>query len=136
MKLGFPDESGGIVGSQAVAGIPQYIMIFKYDLKGYSEQEALPDEHQKPMYASVEAVDGYIVLNFKRFIVETGEKKLLAMVPITSSMSFLTLLAREMSQTGAKMLIILSRVEPPKFIIPIKASVYLAASWKAWHGDF
>ena len=47
---------------------------------------------------------------------------LLLMVPRTSSMHFLTLLVRDMAKTGAKLLLILSRVEPPKFLIPIKES--------------
>ena len=33
--LGFPGDSVGMVGAQAVVGIPQYNMIFKYDLKEY-----------------------------------------------------------------------------------------------------
>ena len=43
VALGFPDESGGMVGSQAVTGIPQYNMIVKYYLKGYADQAVLPD---------------------------------------------------------------------------------------------
>ena len=34
VDLGFPDESGGMVGDQDVVGIPNYNTIFKYDLKG------------------------------------------------------------------------------------------------------
>ena len=37
VALGFPDESRGMVGSQAVIFIPQYNMIVKYDLKGYAD---------------------------------------------------------------------------------------------------
>ena len=59
-------------GSQAGVGIPQYNMIVKYDLKGYNYQAALPDEHHTLMDASVEAVDGNIVLNFKSFLFEEG----------------------------------------------------------------
>ena len=44
VDLGFPDESGGMVGYQAVVGIPQYYMIVKYELKGYADQAALPDK--------------------------------------------------------------------------------------------
>ena len=47
---------------------------------------------------------------------------LLLMVPITSSIKFLTLLVRNMAQTGANMLLILAQLEPPKFLIQIKAS--------------
>ena len=46
-----------MIGDQAVVGIPQYKMIVKYDLKGYADQEALPEKHQTLMGASVEAVD-------------------------------------------------------------------------------
>ena len=53
--------------------------LVKYDLKGYTEQEALQDEYQTLMYASVQAVDGDIVLKFKKLLVEEGEKKLLSM---------------------------------------------------------
>ena len=44
MDLGFPDYSGGMVGVQDVLDIPQYYMIVNYDLKGYTDQEALSDE--------------------------------------------------------------------------------------------
>ena len=47
-------------------------MIFKYDLKGYAEQAALPDEHQTLMDSSVESVDVDIVLKFNKFLVEEG----------------------------------------------------------------
>ena len=77
------------------------------------------------MDAYVEAVDGDIVLKFKKFLVEYGEITLLSMDPITSYVHLLTLLVVDMAQTGAKLLLILDRVEPPKFIIPIKASGYL-----------
>ena len=54
---------------------------------------------------------------------------LLLMVPRTLYMHFLKLLVRDMAQTGANMLLVLTRVEPPKFLIPIKASGYLMESW-------
>ena len=41
VELGFLDESGGMVGDQAIAGIPKNYMIVKYDLKEYSDQAAL-----------------------------------------------------------------------------------------------
>ena len=72
VALGFPDESGGMVGAQAVVGTPQYNMIVKYDLKGYADQAALLDEQQTLMDASVEAVDGDIVLKLRKFLVEEG----------------------------------------------------------------
>ena len=62
--------------------------------------------------------------------------KLLLMVLRTSYMNFLTLLAREVAQTGAKLLLILAWVEFPKSLILIKASGYLMVLWKARHGDF
>ena len=67
--LGFPDESGGMVGSKAIICIPQYNIIVTYDLKGYSDQAALPDEQQKLMDFSVEAVNGGIVIKFKNLLV-------------------------------------------------------------------
>ena len=63
-----------MVGSQAAIGIHQYNMIVKYELKGYSDQEALPYEQQTLMDASVEAVYGDIVLKFNKFPVEEGGK--------------------------------------------------------------
>ena len=51
---------------------------------------------------------------------------LFPMVTRTSSMIFLTLLVRDMAQTGAKILI-LAWVEAPTFLIPIKESGYLMA---------
>ena len=51
VDLGLPYESGGIVGAQYFVDIHQYYMVVKYDLKGYSGQAALPDEHQTLMYA-------------------------------------------------------------------------------------
>ena len=45
-------------------------MIVKYDLKGYAYQAALPDKQQTIVDDSVEAVDGDIVLKFKKFLVE------------------------------------------------------------------
>ena len=50
---------------------------------------------------------------------------LLSMVNITSSINFLKLLVKDMAQTKAKLSLIVSRVEPPNCIIPIKASGYL-----------
>ena len=73
VALVFPDESGGVIGAQAVIGIPQYNIIFQYDLKGQAEQVALPDEHHALMDASVEAIDGDIVLKFKKFLLEQGQ---------------------------------------------------------------
>ena len=70
VALSFPDQSGGMFGSKAVVVIPQYSMIFKYYLKGYSKQAALTDKHQTLMGASVEAVDGDIVLKFNKFLLE------------------------------------------------------------------
>ena len=69
MYLGFLDESGGMVGAEASVVIPQYYIIVRYDLKGYSDQAALPDKHHTLMDASVGAVDGDIVLKFKNFLV-------------------------------------------------------------------
>ena len=37
-----PDDSGSMVGYQSYKSITQYNMIVKYDLKGYSDQAALP----------------------------------------------------------------------------------------------
>ena len=73
VALVFPDESGGVIGAQAVIGIPQYNIIFQYDLKGQAEKEALPYEHHALMDASVEAIDGDIVLKFKKFLLEQGQ---------------------------------------------------------------
>ena len=72
MDPGFPDNSGVWFGAHAVVGIPQYYMVVKYDLKGYAEQAALPDEHQTLMDSSVESVDVDIVLKFNKFLVEEG----------------------------------------------------------------
>ena len=69
MELGLPDESGGMVISQAIVGIPHYYMIVKYNLKGYAYESALQDEYQTLMDASVEALNGYTVLKFKKFLV-------------------------------------------------------------------
>ena len=52
-------------------------MIVKYDLKGYADQAALLYDSQILMCASVEVVDGDIVLNFKRFLVEDGENNII-----------------------------------------------------------
>ena len=123
-------------GDQASFGIPRYTMSVKYDLNVYTEKSALPDEQQTLMDISVEAVDGDIVLEFKKFLVEEGEITLLSMVPITSSMHLMTLLVREMAQIGAKLLLILAQVEAPNFLIPVKASGYLITSWQARHGCF
>ena len=72
VNLGFPDESGGMVGYQAVVCIPQYYTIVKYDLKGYSDQAALPDKQQILVDDSVEALNVDIVLKFKKLLVEEG----------------------------------------------------------------
>ena len=69
----FPDESRGMVGAQLVVGIPNYNMIVKYDLKGYSDQAELPDKQKTLRDASVEAIDGDIVINFKKLLVQEGE---------------------------------------------------------------
>ena len=72
VALAFPDELGGMVGAQAVLCIHWYNIIVKYDLNGYADQAALPEKHQTLTDASVEAVDGDIVLKFKKFLVEEG----------------------------------------------------------------
>ena len=136
MYLGFLDESGGMVGAEASVVIPQYYIIVRYDLKGYSDQAALPEHHQTLMDASVEDVDDDIVLKFKNFLVEEGGEALSSMVSRTLSVHLMTLLMRDMAQSVANILLILARVEPQKFLIPIKASGYLMASCQAWHGDF
>ena len=43
-------------------------MIFKYDLKGYAEQAALLDEQKTLAEASVEAIDGDIVIKFNNLL--------------------------------------------------------------------
>ena len=43
VAIGFPDESGGMVGALSVVGNPQYNMIVMYYLKGYADQAALMD---------------------------------------------------------------------------------------------
>ena len=72
MDPGFPDDSGVWFGYHAVVGIPQYYMVVKYDLKGYADQSALSYKQQTLVYASIEAVYGYIVIKFKNFLVEEG----------------------------------------------------------------
>ena len=69
MDQGFPDDSGVWFGSHAVVGIPQYYMVVKYDLKGYADQSALSYKQKTLVYASIEAVYGYIVTKFKKFII-------------------------------------------------------------------
>ena len=56
-----------MVGVQAIVGIPQYNMIVMYDLKGYADQSTLPYEQKTLMDDSVEAVDGDIVINSRRY---------------------------------------------------------------------
>ena len=58
-----------MVGVQAAICIPQYTIIFKYDLKVQPYQAALSYKHQTLMDASVEAIYGDIVLKFKHFLV-------------------------------------------------------------------
>ena len=97
--IAFPDESGSIVGSWYIVGIPQHNIIVNYDINGYSYQVALPDKQQTLKDASVEAVDGDIVLNFKKLLLEKGDNDIFPMVPRTSSMNFLTMLVRDVYQT-------------------------------------
>ena len=47
-------------------------MIVNYDPKGNYDQASLKDKQQTLMDASVEAVDGEIVLKLKKFLVEEG----------------------------------------------------------------
>ena len=88
MDLGFPDESGGMVGYQAIIGIPQYYMIVKYELKGYSDHAALMDKYQTLMDYYIEAVDGDIVIKFKKFLVEEGQNDIIADGPQNFNYSF------------------------------------------------
>ena len=44
LGIWFPDELGCTVEAQTIICIPQYNIIVKYDLKGYSDQAALPDK--------------------------------------------------------------------------------------------
>ena len=78
VALYFLDESGGMVGAQDVIGISRYNMIVKYELKRYNEKAALSDEQQTLKDASVEVVDGDIVLKFKKFLVEEGENDIIS----------------------------------------------------------
>ena len=80
------------------------------------------------MHAYVEAVDGGRVLKFNNFLVEEEEMILFSMVLRTPYMCLLALLVRDMHQTGGKLLLILARLEPPNFLIPIKEGGYLMAS--------
>ena len=75
--LGFTDELGCMVESRSIIGIPQYSMIVKYDLKLYAEKKLLPDEQKKLMDGYVEAVDGGIVIKFKKFLVEEGGNRII-----------------------------------------------------------
>ena len=118
-----------MVGDQAVIGIYNYYMIFKSGLKGYSDQVALPYKHQKFMDASVEAIDDDIVLKFKNLLIEEGGNYTIVDCLPTFIYEFLTLLVRDMAQIGGNLLLILARVEPPKFMIKIKSSGYFMASW-------
>ena len=102
--------------------ITQYNMIVKYELKGYANHAALPDEQQTVTDISIEAGDGDILIKFNKLLVEDGGITLLTMVPRSSYIHLLALLVREMAQTGSKLLLILARLEPIKFIIPIKES--------------
>ena len=52
-------------------------MIVKNDIKGYSYQSALMEKNETLMDASVEAVDGYIVPKFKKFLVEEGGNEII-----------------------------------------------------------
>ena len=63
--IGLPDDSGGMIGAQAAVGIPQYNTIVKYDLKGCSDQEALPYKHKRLMDAFIEAAYSEILFKFK-----------------------------------------------------------------------
>ena len=59
---------------------------------------------------AIETVDGDIVLKFKNFLVEEGGGvKLVSVVLRTSSMHFLTQLARDMDRTVAKQLLSLAQ---------------------------
>ena len=77
LDLALPEESRGMVGDQAFIGITQYNMIFKYNLEGYSDQPALPDEQHTLMDDSVEAVYGEILIKFKKLLVEEGENDII-----------------------------------------------------------
>ena len=66
-----------MVGDQSVVGITQYYMIIWYDLKVYDDQLALPDKQQTLMDDSVDAIDGEIVLKFKKFLVEDEENDII-----------------------------------------------------------
>ena len=72
VALGLPAESGGMVGAQSVVGIPQYNIIFNYEPTEYSDQADLTEKQQTLMDASVESVDGDIVLKYKKLLVEEG----------------------------------------------------------------
>ena len=85
-------------------------MIVKYELKEYANQATMPDKQQTPIDASVGDVYGDIVLKIKKLLLKEGGMTLLLMVPRTLYTHFLTLLVRDMAQTGAKLLFMLARV--------------------------
>ena len=122
VAIGFPDESGGMVGSQAVVGIPKYNMIVTYDLKGCDDQAALTDEHQTITDDSVEAVDGDIVLKFNNFLVEEGENDIIVEVPQNFVYAFSDTVGEVHGSNRGKYVINISSGGTSKIIIPMKAS--------------
>jgi len=74
--LGFAfSETGLMIGSEAVLGLPEENAVKKYYLTGKSTGsiEVMPDVQQTLMDASIEIVDGQTIMKFTKFLSENGE---------------------------------------------------------------
>ena len=106
-------------------------MIVKYHFKGYADQAALPDEYQTLMNASIEAVDGDIVLKLNNFLLEEGGGYIIANGPQNFIYAFSYTYGEGHGSNRENILLLLAWVEPPNFLVPIKACGYHMASRKS-----
>ena len=80
---------------------------------------------------SIEAVYGNIVIKFRKFLVEKGVNVIIVDGYYNLIYAFADTVGEVHGSNCGKMLLILAQVEPPKFIIPIKARGYLMESCQA-----
>mmetsp|Transcript_12618 Transcript_12618/g.22617 ORF Transcript_12618/g.22617 Transcript_12618/m.22617 type:complete len:239 (+) Transcript_12618:96-812(+) len=73
-------ETGRMVGSEAVIGLPGDGQVQKYSLGGYYTGAAQPmsDDKQTLTNASIEVVDGQTIMKFTKLLQEDGEIEILA----------------------------------------------------------
>eukprot|EP00584_Thalassiosira_punctigera_P010917 CAMPEP_0172547466 /NCGR_PEP_ID=MMETSP1067-20121228/16995_1 /TAXON_ID=265564 ORGANISM="Thalassiosira punctigera, Strain Tpunct2005C2" /NCGR_SAMPLE_ID=MMETSP1067 /ASSEMBLY_ACC=CAM_ASM_000444 /LENGTH=829 /DNA_ID=CAMNT_0013334551 /DNA_START=42 /DNA_END=2531 /DNA_ORIENTATION=+ len=66
-------ENGGMIGSEAIIGLPSDDTVLKYDLTSYSGIAVMPDDKQTLTGISITEEDGKTIMEFTKMLAEDGE---------------------------------------------------------------